>query len=97
MEALHRLMIFRAHLLRIFELCRFPCPIPCADDLTSVPLGELADSALWKIRAGALEAREIISQPLNIIFRAASRSYGLRWSRLSEQIFRVDKWSLCRG
>jgi hypothetical protein len=22
---------------------------------------------------------------------------GLRWSRLSEQIFRVDKWSVCRG
>jgi hypothetical protein len=22
---------------------------------------------------------------------------GQRWSRLSEQIFRVDKWSLCRG
>ncbi len=21
----------------------------------------------------------------------------VRWSRLSEQIFRVDKWSLCRG
>jgi hypothetical protein len=21
----------------------------------------------------------------------------LRWSRLSEQIFRVDKWSLCQG
>ena len=21
----------------------------------------------------------------------------LRWSRLSEQIFRVDKWSVCRG
>ena len=20
-----------------------------------------------------------------------------RWSRLSEQIFRVDKWSVCRG
>jgi hypothetical protein len=20
-----------------------------------------------------------------------------RWSRLSEQIFRIDKWSLCRG
>jgi hypothetical protein len=20
-----------------------------------------------------------------------------RWSRLSEQIFRLDKWSLCRG
>jgi hypothetical protein len=25
------------------------------------------------------------------------RYYLLRWSRLSEQIFRVDKWSLCRG
>ena len=22
---------------------------------------------------------------------------GLKWSRLSEQIFRVDKWSVCRG
>jgi hypothetical protein len=22
---------------------------------------------------------------------------GLRWPRLSEQFFRVDKWSLCRG
>jgi hypothetical protein len=22
---------------------------------------------------------------------------GVRWSRLSEQIFRVDKWSVCRG
>ena len=24
-------------------------------------------------------------------------TYLLKWSRLSEQIFRVDKWSLCRG
>jgi hypothetical protein len=23
--------------------------------------------------------------------------YHVRWSRLSEQIFRLDKWSLCRG
>jgi len=22
---------------------------------------------------------------------------AVKWSRLSEQIFRVDKWSLCRG
>jgi len=22
---------------------------------------------------------------------------GQRWSRLSEQIFRIDKWSVCRG
>jgi hypothetical protein len=24
-------------------------------------------------------------------------SGGLRWSRLSEQLFRFDKWSVCRG
>jgi peptidoglycan/LPS O-acetylase OafA/YrhL len=24
-------------------------------------------------------------------------SYGLSWSRLSEQNLRVDKWSICRG
>jgi hypothetical protein len=24
-------------------------------------------------------------------------AFDQRWSRLSEQIFRVDKWSLCRG
>jgi hypothetical protein len=28
---------------------------------------------------------------------SALRHLGLRWSRLSEQIFRFDKWSLCRG
>jgi hypothetical protein len=26
----------------------------------------------------------------------AARRRTLRWSRLSEQIFRVDKWSVCR-
>jgi hypothetical protein len=30
-------------------------------------------------------------QPLQVNLGA------LRWSRLSEQIFRVDKWSACRG
>ena len=31
--------------------------------------------------------------------RMADRYLSLlqRWSRLSEQLFRVDKWSLCRG
>jgi len=27
----------------------------------------------------------------------AKRAAEVRWSRLSEQIFRVDKWSACRG
>jgi hypothetical protein len=31
---------------------------------------------------------------LDLIHRARD---GLNWSRLSEQKFRVDKWSLCRG
>jgi hypothetical protein len=26
-----------------------------------------------------------------------ANGYGVRWSRLSEQFFRVEKWSLCRG
>jgi hypothetical protein len=29
----------------------------------------------------------LVNRPVNI----------LRWSRLSEQVFRIDKWSLCRG
>ena len=29
--------------------------------------------------------------------REAGTLCGQRWSRLSEQNFRVDKWSLCRG
>ena len=30
--------------------------------------------------------------------RRAKRIQGdVSWSRLSEQLFRVDKWSLCRG
>jgi hypothetical protein len=28
---------------------------------------------------------------------AARSEIQVRWSRLSEQFFRVDKWSLCRG
>ena len=29
--------------------------------------------------------------------KALGAVHWLRWPRLSEQIFRVDKWSLCRG
>jgi len=29
--------------------------------------------------------------------RAREAKGPVRWSRLSEQIFRVDKWSACRG
>ena len=30
-------------------------------------------------------------------FHRKTRSGAVKWSRLSEQIFRVDKWSVCRG
>jgi hypothetical protein len=28
---------------------------------------------------------------------ATAASDAVSWSRLSEQLFRVDKWSVCRG
>ena len=31
------------------------------------------------------------------IAAALTFSEALRWSRLSEQIFRIDKWSFCQG
>ena len=31
------------------------------------------------------------------LHRIVAAGVELNWSRLSEQIFRVDKWSLCRG
>ena len=37
---------------------------------------------------------ELFRPELNV---ALAYSDGERWSRLSEQIFRVDKWSLCQG
>jgi hypothetical protein len=32
------------------------------------------------------------NQPLS-----GAQPWLLKWSRLSEQIFRIDKWSLCQG
>jgi hypothetical protein len=38
--------------------------------------------------------RDVSQDIVTAFFTACLR---LRWSRLSEQIFRVDKWSVCRG
>jgi Histidine kinase-, DNA gyrase B-, and HSP90-like ATPase len=56
----------------------------------------LKDYVMWSTKFGSFEG-EFIGSP-----HATSKLLlkGLdveRWSRLSEQIFRVDKWSLCRG
>ena len=32
-----------------------------------------------------------------VLIRPVTIMRGTSWSRLSEQIFRVDKWSVCRG
>src|SRR3984893_2078855 len=38
-----------------------------------------------------------ISQRMEIARPIFCQSLIERWSRLSEQIFRIDKWSLCQG
>jgi len=38
----------------------------------------------------------VVSLLLGILFPVLI-TVGVRWLRLSEQNFRVDKWSLCRG
>jgi hypothetical protein len=73
------------------------------------PLGALRTA----FRAGGLQGRPdayracsnvntVFDVPSWILVRAIARIFWttgsvLRWSRLSEQIFRVDKWTLCRG
>jgi hypothetical protein len=39
------------------------------------------------------ESRKQIAEILDVTVG----SLQVRWARLSEQIFRVDKWSVCRG
>jgi hypothetical protein len=56
-----------------------------ATPLTAVKLAWSVE--LWQYRK-TLESR-------CTMFVRISRK--LRWSRLSEQIFRIDKWSVCRG
>jgi transposase InsO family protein len=48
----------------------------------------------------ASEARASIGRatgPFGLRQSFANAQCVLRWPRLSEQIFRVDKWSVCRG
>ena len=58
----------------------------------------LFDAIIGKLRArGGAESHEVVTN-LGLANRLRIRMPCVqRWSRLSEQIFRVDKWSLCRG
>jgi len=50
----------------------------------TAPSGEIIDhnERRWHSRAAA---------------HIAGAQWAKRWPRLSEQIFRIDKWSVCRG
>jgi hypothetical protein len=46
----------------------------------------------WDVTNAAVHDSQKLDDVLDL-----SNTGKVRWSRLSEQIFRVDKWSLCRG
>src|ERR1700676_5481570 len=61
-------------------------------------------------KAGQLELSDELRTEIEIVLnsyiyrscwdrntRPSKETKGLSWSRLSEQNFRIDKWSLCRG
>jgi hypothetical protein len=49
-----------------------------------------------KSMAGAITMAGVITMA-GAIVTGAIITIGVSWSRLSEQILRVDKWSVCRG
>jgi hypothetical protein len=49
------------------------------------------------VRAGDRHNIRLCPALAKYLRRALCLRSAVRWSRLSEQIFRVDKWSPCRG
>jgi hypothetical protein len=49
------------------------------------------------ISAGELGKRSMADVTPTHSTNASLLAVGVSWSRLSEQLFRVDKWSVCRG
>ena len=69
------------------------------DDDAGVPEARAGTSHQWPIHS---PERKVSLKPLGFADWAAFIAGNLddeveRWPRLSEQIFRVDKWSVCRG
>jgi hypothetical protein len=52
---------------------------------------------LFGIASSAAMADTDVVATLNAALAAKGIMVTLSWLRLSEQIFRIDKWSLCRG
>jgi hypothetical protein len=66
----------------------------CATALSLTPL----DLVVWaKANAGAGNLYRSQHELLPLFTSEINNDPRLNWSRLSEQKFRVDKWSLCRG
>ena len=71
----------------------------------------LVDVGGKRVGVGVAEARTLALGALKLAKRGENPEHAIRppetgisvemaivkWSRLSEQIFRVDKWSVCRG
>jgi hypothetical protein len=63
-------------------------------DLSKPPDGWETISGAWTIQRVPGASRNGMA----LVQAATDNEYkNLRWPRLSEQIFRIDKWSLCRG
>ena len=70
--------------------------MPGADGLAVA--NYMAQRALRDGTVIALTNRELVMAPLLGSIEQSSIQYDpVRWSRLFEQLFRVDKWSVCRG
>jgi peptidoglycan/LPS O-acetylase OafA/YrhL len=74
--------------------------------LTTSAVALLPAFALATILIGKINPPVWLKPPLDISYgiylfafpvQQLIASYGLSWSRLSEQNLRVDKWSICRG
>ena len=44
-------------------------------------------------RVRAITPRDLV----DVLAKGFDDFWALKWSRFSEQIFRIDKWSLCQG
>ena len=60
-------------------------------------MGQRFEFCVVKERVMSLLRKSAFGGALFIASAAGALAADVRWSRLSEQILRVDKWSVCRG
>jgi RNA-directed DNA polymerase len=80
-----------------FAVAGAPCIMLCFD---VTGFFDNLDHSILKDRLKRIFKVNELSKAWYAVFRHVSRYHHVRrvrWSRLSEQILRVDKWSVCRG